>query len=265
LTEKGLHVQFVKCDVTSWDDITNAFKFVLAFSPDKTIDIVIPNAGIASAGLLSWLNNTQYDSSKPETSTPPPPPQKVIDVNYHAVFNTVHAAIWYFKNFPGSDMSYSKNIVFVSSMGGYNHMPTTACYNSSKWGVRGLFWSLRNVEQLLGEGKPKFRANLIAPTYVSTNMTRGIKERVKESNTPIKVAEVSDVVHVVMRMVSDEEVKGRAAAIAAEKQSFDLCDDPFGLGVGKILNDPEYLKRFGYGRAVRGPETVEETTNGTSQ
>ena len=176
------------------------------------MDIVIPNAGIASAGLLYWLNTTQYDSEKPETITPPPPPQKVIDINYHAVFNTVHAAIWYFKNFPGSDLSYSKNIVFVSSMGGYNHMPTTTCYNSSKWGVRGLFWSLRNVEQLLGEGKPKFRANLIAPTYVSTNMTRGIKERVKETNSPIKVAEVSDVVHVVLRMVSDEGVKGMCSS-----------------------------------------------------
>jgi NAD(P)-dependent dehydrogenase (short-subunit alcohol dehydrogenase family) len=71
-----------------------------------------------------------------------------------------------------------------------------------------MFWSLRNIEQLLGEGKPKFRANLIAPTYVSTNMTRGIKERFKETNAPVKVAEVSDVVHVVMRMVSDENVKG---------------------------------------------------------
>jgi 5'-hydroxyaverantin dehydrogenase len=87
-------------------------------------------------------------------------------------------------------------------------MPTSVCYNSSKWGVRGMFWSLRNIEQLLGEGKPKFRTNLIAPTYVSTNMTRGIKERFKETNTPVKVAEVSDVVHVVMRMVSDGNVKG---------------------------------------------------------
>jgi 5'-hydroxyaverantin dehydrogenase len=200
--------QFVKCDVTSWDDITNAFKLALGFSPDKTVDIVMPNAGIATAGLQYWLNNTEYDSSKPESDTPPPPPQKVIDINYHAVFNTVHAAIWYFKNFPGTDLSYSKNLVFVSSMAGYNHMPGSVCYNSAKFGVRGIFWSLRNIDNLLGDGKPKFRANLIAPTYINTNMTRGLKERVKETTSPIRVAEVSDVVHVVMRMVSDESVKG---------------------------------------------------------
>jgi 5'-hydroxyaverantin dehydrogenase len=168
----------------------------------------MPNAGIATQSLQHWLSSTRYDSSKPETEAPPPPPQKVIDINYHAVYNTVHAAIWYFQNFPGTDISYSKNIVFVSSMGGYNHMPGSVCYNSSKWGVRGLFWSLRNIENLLGEGKPKFRANLIAPTYVNTNMTKGIKERVKQINSPMKVAEISDVVHVVMRMVSDEGVRG---------------------------------------------------------
>jgi 5'-hydroxyaverantin dehydrogenase len=199
-------------DVTSWDDITNAFKHALAFSPDNTIDIVVPNAGIASSGLRSWLANNVHDSTNPSTDTPPAPPQKVIDVNYHAVFNTVHAAIWYFQNFPGTTHpSYSKNVVFVSSMGGYNHMPGLPCYNSSKWGVRGLFWSLRNIERLLGEegeGKPKFRANLIAPTYVDTDMTRGLRDHVKRTNAPIKIAEVSDVVHVVMRMVSDEEVKG---------------------------------------------------------
>lgn len=170
--------------------------------------MVIPNAGIASAGLHQWLATNPYDSTNPKSDTPPLPPQKVIDINYHAVYNTVHAAVWYFQNFPGADTSYSKNIVFVSSMGGYNHMPGSLCYNSAKWGVRGLFWSVRTLENLLGEGKPKFRANLIAPTYVSTNMTKGIKERVKEANSPLKVAEVSDVVHVVLRMVSDEGVKG---------------------------------------------------------
>jgi len=66
----------------------------------------------------------------------------------------------------------------------------------------------------------------------------------------IKMAEVSDCVDVVLRMSSDEGVRGRAAAIAAEKKSFDLCDESEGLGVGKILSDPEYLKFFGYGPAA---------------
>jgi hypothetical protein len=64
--------------------------------------------------------------------------------------------------------------------------------------------------------------------------------------------------------IATNRVSGRAAAIAADKQSFDLCDDALGEGVSKTLNDPEYLKRFGSGSAVRGPESAEKATNGTS-
>jgi hypothetical protein len=59
---------------------------------------------------------------------------------------------------------------------------------------------------------------------------------------------------------------GRAAAIAADKKSFDLCDDSEGLGVGKVLSDPEYLKHFGYGPAVEQPkrEAEEGKANGVA-
>jgi hypothetical protein len=57
--------------------------------------------------------------------------------------------------------------------------------------------------------------------------------------------------------------------------SFDLCDNPLGVGVSQTMNDPDMLARFGYGDGVRGPETIEsrleatlngsaaKTTNGT--
>ena len=137
------------------------------------------------------------------------PPQRTVEVNYLAVYNTVHAAMYYFKNFPGADISKSKVILLVSSMGGYNPMATVIDYNSAKWGVRGMFWSLRNIGGVLGEGKPRFRVNLIAPTWVRTNMTKGLQSRLEETQSAIKVAEVSDCVDVVLRMASDENVKGK--------------------------------------------------------
>jgi len=141
-----------------------------------------------------------------------PPPRRTVDVNYFAVYNTIHAAMYYFKNTPSPDMK-SKQIILVASMGGYNPMPSVIDYNSSKWGVRGMFWSLRNIGSFLGEGKPEFRVNLIAPTWVRTNMTKGIQERITESDSAIKVAEVSDVVDVVLRMASDESVKGKRVPV----------------------------------------------------
>jgi NAD(P)-dependent dehydrogenase (short-subunit alcohol dehydrogenase family) len=102
--------QFVKCDVTNWDDITHAFKSAIAFSPDHTVDTVLPIAGIAGDSLYGWLENNKYDPAKPGSNTAPAPPSKIIDINFTGVYNTVHAALWYFQNFPGTDLSYSKNV-----------------------------------------------------------------------------------------------------------------------------------------------------------
>jgi 5'-hydroxyaverantin dehydrogenase len=126
-----------------------------------------------------------------------------------AVYNTVHAAMFYFKNFPGEDTTKTKTIILVASMGGYTPMASVIDYNSAKWGVRGMFWSLRNIEGILGEGKPGFRVNLIAPTWVRTRMTGGLQNRMNEGTSTIKMAEVSDCVDVVLRMASDEKVKGK--------------------------------------------------------
>ena len=58
---------------------------------------------------------------------------------------------------------------------------------------------------------------------------------------------------------------GRAAAIAAQRKSFDLCDDSEGLGVGKVLSDPEYLKLFGYGPAAEPPKKNDEEAKATEK
>jgi hypothetical protein len=60
-------------------------------------------------------------------------------------------------------------------------------------------------------------------------------------------------------------VIGRACAIAAEKKSFDLCDDSEGLGVGKILSDPEYLQHFGYGPLVEQRKKDEEASKANGE
>jgi len=121
------------------------------------------------------------------------------------------------------------------------------------------------------------RCGIILPLFL-TNMTSRFADRLAGGDSTIKMAEVSDCVDVILRMSADEGVRGRAAAIAAEKKSFDLCDNSEGLGVGQILSDPEFLKFFGYGPAVQKkqdkavekdeisekvPENV-STTNGNS-
>jgi hypothetical protein len=57
---------------------------------------------------------------------------------------------------------------------------------------------------------------------------------------------------------------GRAAAIAAYKKSFDLCDDSEGLGVGKVLSDPTSQRLFGYIPEEESKKTEESKENGVA-
>lgn len=49
LISSSRKAQFVKCDVRSWDEQVAVFDAAVKNSPDKSIDIVIANAGIVGA------------------------------------------------------------------------------------------------------------------------------------------------------------------------------------------------------------------------
>jgi NAD(P)-dependent dehydrogenase (short-subunit alcohol dehydrogenase family) len=40
-------IEFVRCDVTNWDDQVNLFRTAASMTPSGTIDHVVANAGIA--------------------------------------------------------------------------------------------------------------------------------------------------------------------------------------------------------------------------
>jgi 5'-hydroxyaverantin dehydrogenase len=201
LTKNGHKAQFVKTDVCSWESLVEAFKSALDFGPTKTLDIAIPAAGIGGKNVKSWLEDAELN----EAGDPKPVGQKVVDVNLDGVFNTAHLALYYFKKFPGHKDS-DKQIIFVSSMAGYSSMVGIPGYCTSKWGVRGLFRSLRGAHKLLGEEQPTLKCNLIAPGYVKTPMTKPLWEL--EEQGKMKMAKVSDVVDVVLRLCADRNIIG---------------------------------------------------------
>ena len=45
-------MNFVKSDVTSWDDQLAVFKSAVAQSPNKGVDVVVANAGISGPDVL---------------------------------------------------------------------------------------------------------------------------------------------------------------------------------------------------------------------
>jgi 5'-hydroxyaverantin dehydrogenase len=237
LLRKGLSVQFVKTDVTSWASLVNAFKTALEFGPNKTIDIVIPNAGVGGQLLPTWLENAPLDAA----GDPLPVVHKALDINLEAVYNTAHLALYYFKKQPGPNKDLDKQIIFVSSMAGFSSMTNAAEYASSKWGVRGLFRSFRGAHKILGEGLPLVRTNMINPGFIRTQseslalisaaeagyanlnqVTQGFHSLVDEGK--MQMGKPSDVADVVLRLASDKTIIGRGVSINAGV-NFDLGDD----------------------------------------
>jgi 5'-hydroxyaverantin dehydrogenase len=211
------------------------FKAAVSFSPSKTIDIVLANAGITGKDPLeAWLDTELSSGDDPQ-----PPSTLALDINLKGVYYTTRLSLFYFKKtVPAGDVAAtSKHLIYVSSIAGYIGLNNTIEYNASKFGVRGLFKSIRHSTAILGGGA-KFRANLIAPTFIKTDLTASIEPALKKRG--FEMGTVQDVVAGVMRVACDEDICARAIAIAAGKhvagdRNFDLCDDWEGFDGGKEM------------------------------
>jgi 5'-hydroxyaverantin dehydrogenase len=229
-------VQFIKTDTTSWSAQVAGFKAAIAFAPSKTVDLVIASAGVTSDNIGSWLEKAVSAGEDPEV-----PSSVAIDINLRAVYHTTHLALYYFKKtLPESGTgSVDKHLIFISSIAGYVALNNSADYNASKFGVRGLWKAIRQSNSILGDNAT-FRTNLIAPTFIDTPLTQSIQPVLRKSG--FDIATVEDVVAGIMRAACDEEVSGRAIAIAAGKSTagdsnFDLRDDFDGLDAGQVMKD----------------------------
>lgn len=132
------------------------------------LNIVIPNAGIASGHeqLLSLFSPERFPPvSLDATSSPKCPDLKTISINLIGVIYTVSLAMHYFRLPSMSARTTNKAITLVSSMAGYTSLPGGALYVTSKFGVRGLFQSMRKYV-----GSEGVRVNLLAPMYVPTHL-----------------------------------------------------------------------------------------------
>ena len=189
-------VKFIQVDTTSWESQLAAFKATLAWSPSR-LDVVVPSAGVSGV-----LGRESFTDLSP-TDDPPKPSTLALDVNLTGVYYTALLAIHYF-NARVVDESFKPQLCFISSLAGYGDLPFSADYAATKWGVRGMWRSLRGVRGVNSLGG--IQANLIAPTFLRTAMTASFVEQLEQAGA--KTGEVGDAVEGVLRAVADDEVDG---------------------------------------------------------
>ena len=230
LQKKGHSVNFIKTDVTSWDDQVAAFEKAASDSPSKTVDIVVTSAGID--GKLEEM------PSLLELDNPMKPPTRCLDVNLNGTYYSAILALWYFGRSPPNP---AKQLLFLCSAAGYaspsgEHLDGD--YSASKFAVRGLFQKLHPRAKVYGEA----RINMLCPTFIDTPLLApGTIEKLKAAG--LKTAVTADVVDGAMRCLTDGSVTGRSICIVGGEANgkspgeanFDLCDDITSVLGGKML------------------------------
>jgi len=229
LTTRGLRVQFVQCDVASYEDQASMFQSAIIFG-DGQIDIVIPNAGIlAEKNLFDMVPATLPN---PGDTPPPPPSFACVSVNLEAVYNTCYLALHHFRLPRAAATTFKPSIVLIASLAAYIGYPYSTTYSMSKFGVRGLLYSLRERAM-----HSSIRINLVAPWYVDTGIAKQ-PDFVEDNGAVLNIigfVSMDRVVDAVVRFASVQELCGRSVGIFP-KGSEDLLDDLEGGYGGAIVS-----------------------------
>jgi 3-oxoacyl-[acyl-carrier protein] reductase len=147
------------------------------------LDILVNNAGVTRDGLIARMSDDDW--------------QVVLETNLSSVFYTCRAAA------RGMMKRRSGAIVNVSSIVGLHGNPGQTNYSASKAGIIGFTKAL--ARELGSRG---VRANVVAPGYVTTQLTEVLRDELKDvmlSNTPLgRFGDPEDVAGAVRFLCSDE-------------------------------------------------------------
>lgn len=156
----------VKCDVTDAEQVSAAFD--KAEAEYGRVEILVANAGITDDGLLLRMDDEQFS--------------RVIDANLAGSYRVAkRAASSMLRNRKG-------RMIFISSVVGLSGGAGQANYAASKAGLVGL---ARSIARELGSRS--ITANVVAPGFVTTDMTDELpEERKKEILGQIPLARFAD-------------------------------------------------------------------------
>lgn len=170
ISQNGGKADGFVCDVTVADQVQETVNKIL--DKHKRIDILINNAGVTRDNLLLRLSESDWD--------------EVINVNLKGVFITTKAV--------SKAMLRAKKgkIISIASIIGITGNAGQANYAASKAGIIGFSKSV--AKELASRG---ITANVVAPGYITTDMTAQLGDKVKEKilkHIPLgRLGEASDV------------------------------------------------------------------------
>ncbi|MBO0840868.1 MAG: SDR family oxidoreductase [Sciscionella sp.] len=137
-----------EADVTDWDQLATAFAAVI--ERYGRIDVLVANAGIASAGFIRSVDPAAFE--------------KVVEVDLLGVWRTVRTALPHLIDAKGY-------CLIVSSMAAVAHLPGMGSYAAAKAGVEAFGNVLRAEVAHLGVD-----VGVAHPTWIATDMVNSANE-----------------------------------------------------------------------------------------
>jgi beta-ketoacyl ACP reductase len=144
----------VRCDVTDTEQVDAAFKEVEG--AQGSVEVLVANAGITDDTLLMRMSEEQFT--------------RVLDANLTGSFRVAKRAS------RGMLKARWGRMIFISSVVGMAGGPGQVNYAASKAGLIGVARSI--VREL---GNRNITANVIAPGFISTEMTDAVSDERKKT------------------------------------------------------------------------------------
>jgi len=161
VTSLGVSGELLRFDVSDREEIRLKLGAWIENNPDKTIEVLVNNAGIREDALMIFMKDEQWDS--------------VLDINLNGFFFVTKLVI--------SDMLVKKfgRIINIVSLSGLKGLPGQTNYSAAKAGVIGATKALAQEV-----GRKGVTVNAVAPGFIKTDMTEGLDEKELKNMIPVK-------------------------------------------------------------------------------
>lgn len=173
IKDKGRNGELMKFDVSKLEEVEAVLGQWMEKNKDKTIEVLVNNAGIRKDNLMMWMSNDEW--------------HKVMDIAVDGFFYVTRLIV--------KDMLVKKygRIVNVVSLSGLKGLPGQTNYSASKAAVIGATKALSQEV-----GRRGITVNAVAPGFVKTDMTKDLNEKDLRSLIPAgrfgEPEEISEVV-----------------------------------------------------------------------
>ena len=159
--EKGTGGEIIKFDVSDRAEVLAVLGNWIENNSEKTIEVLVNNAGIRDDGLMMWMKDEQWDS----------------------VINTSLGGFFYVTRLVVNSMLMKKygRIINIVSLSGLKGMPGQTNYSAAKAGVIGATKAL--AQEI---GRKGITVNAVAPGFIKTDMTEDLNENELKNLVPLK-------------------------------------------------------------------------------